>query len=151
MTLRVEKEYVYSGFGFPLTLRNVQMTCVNGEDVPLIDYARLRKSVLESLATKPSRLIGKEVRFVRECLEMPLTEFGIHFGVSHVAVRKWESKSDSVTEMSWSAEKDLRMFILRKLGKSPDVIISLYDQLQSKYPKVAPTKPETADSALKAP
>ncbi|MBI5093060.1 MAG: hypothetical protein HZB26_11560 [Candidatus Hydrogenedentes bacterium] len=142
------KEYVYCGFGFPITLRNVKITQVNGEDVPHIDYAKLRKTVLELLARKPSRLIGKEVRFVRQCLEMPLTEFGEHFGVSHVAVKKWESKSDCVTEMSWSAEKDLRMFILRKLGKSPEAIISLYDLLKTKYPNTVPARPKITNRTL---
>ena len=42
---------------------------------------------------------------------MTLQAFAARFGVSHVAVLKWEQRGNKPTGMTWSAEKDIRLFI----------------------------------------
>ena len=47
---------------------------------------------------------------------MTLQEFAKRFCVSHVAVIKWERANRVATAMNWTTEKDIRLFILCKLG-----------------------------------
>jgi hypothetical protein len=115
--IKVQKEFLDDGFGFPLRLFNVPMRKVRGVWTPDLDYNNLTAEVLKALAHKPFRLTGNEVRFIRLHTEMTLTAFGKRFGVSHANVKKWEACGDQATHMQWTTEKDIRMFIaLRTLG-----------------------------------
>lgn len=56
-----------------------------------IDFKKLQDVVLQALINKPIPLTGAELRFIRKFLELPTAAFGKLFGVSHVAVIKWEN------------------------------------------------------------
>jgi hypothetical protein len=53
-------------------------------------------------------------------------------------VLKWEKCSIHSTEMSWSTEKDIRLFALKMLAPKPQKFIMAYEQLT----EVAPIKSE---------
>ena len=107
---RNQKEFVDHGFGFPVRLRNVQMVKVRGAWTPDLDYGELADAVMKALCFKPVRLTGSEVRFIRLQSQMTLQDFAARFGVTHPSVMKWEKQADEPTRMSWSTEKDLRLF-----------------------------------------
>lgn len=131
---RIEKKYVDHGFGFPVIIENVGIAEWHGEEVPMIDHFVLANLLLRSFPDKPARLTGAEIRFIRKFFEMTLLEFGRQFGVSHVAVKKWEDKGMNPTKMSWSTEKDIRMFVVRRLGLKPSQFVALYDRLRNEPP-----------------
>lgn len=108
-------EYVDNRFGFPITIYNVKMVEVRGEWILKINYDSLSDMVLRLLSTKSSYLTGNEIKFIRNRFEMTLEEFGKRFYVSHQAVMKWEESKDKPTKMSWATEKDIRLFIHKKL------------------------------------
>lgn len=130
MEKKIQKRFVYSGFGFPVVLLDVKMGKVRGAWTPLVDYNKLQKDVVEALAYKPVRLTGSEIHFVRSYFGMTLAEFGERFSVSHPAVIKWENAGDEATAMKWAVEKDLRLFILDRLSVKPNTIGKLYRELQ---------------------
>ena len=68
--------------------------------------------VVEALAYKPMALSADELRFIRTYLQMTTTEFGKAFGVSHVAVLKWENGNNKVSP---PLEFYIRLFILDHL------------------------------------
>jgi hypothetical protein len=125
-----QKRFVYDGFGFPVVLCNVTMIKVRGAWTPKVDYNKLGQDVLIELAHKPARLTGNEVRFIRHWFEMPLTQFGRRFSVSHPAVLKWEEAKDEATTMKWSVEKDIRLFILDALKVKDAMLAALYRDLR---------------------
>jgi len=128
---KLQKEYVDDGFGFPIKLLNVPMVKVRGTWTPDIDYNKLTTEVLKTLARKPTRLTGNEIRFIRLQATMTLVEFGQRFGVTHANVKKWENCGDQATNMQWSTEKDLRLFVaLRTLGEA--TMVDLYRDLTKK-------------------
>lgn len=129
METRVQKQFIDKGFGFPVVLKNVPMIKVRGHWTPYIDYNRLAKDVLRALSTHESRLTGDEVRFVRHSFEMTLQQFAARFDVSHPAVLKWERAGSDPTNMRWTTEKDLRMFIVDSLGANPRVLAETYRRL----------------------
>jgi DNA-binding XRE family transcriptional regulator len=122
------KTFIYEGFGFPVKFKNVILIKVRGVWTPKVDYERTSKDLLRALAQKPARLTGCEVRFIRLEFEMTLQEFAKRFGVSHVAVLKWEKTKNHPTAMSWM-EKDLRLFVLHKLGASEKEIGAVYGSM----------------------
>ncbi len=134
MPKRIAKRFTCHSFGFPVVLTNIAIAGRGDNAIPLIDYKDLERTLLRKLPHKSSRLTGAEVKFIRRHFGMTLAEFGKHFGVSHVAVRKWESKGIQPTSMTWSTEKDLRMFVERRLGKSRAAFVALYDGLQDPPP-----------------
>lgn len=76
---RIEKRFVYEGFGFPVVFLNVPMIEVRGTWTPSVDYNKLTRAVVLALAHKPARLTGSEIRFVRLFFEMTLESFGKRF------------------------------------------------------------------------
>jgi DNA-binding transcriptional regulator YiaG len=83
--------FVYNGLGFPVKLINVPMIKVLGKWAMNINLNKLQLAALRALLNKPSPLTGDELRFIRKFLNMSKAEFGEIFGVSHVAVGKWEN------------------------------------------------------------
>ena len=134
METKTQKEYLDYGFGFPVKLKNVPMIKVRGIWTPFVDYQYLAKAVLVSLAYKPSKLTGNEVKFVRTHFQMTLQSFAKRFCVSHVAVLKWEKTKDLATAMNWMTEKDIRLFIQSKLSKKGTEITKLYQTLECEAP-----------------
>lgn len=66
---------------------------------------------------------------------MTLQEFGERFAVRHSAVIKWEKTKDNSTNMEWSTEKDIRLFIIDQLLPEEELakkIVSLYRELSQK-------------------
>lgn len=130
METKIKKEFIDTGFGFPIRLVNVPMVKVRGEWTPKVNYNELALEVLRALAHKVSRLTGNEIKFIRTHFEMTLQEFAKRFCVTHVGVMKWEKALNRPTAMSWSAEKDIRLFVLTRLAAKAQEFASLYDDLQ---------------------
>ena len=131
---KIQKEYIDMGFGFPVHLLNVPMIHIRGVWTPKVNYAKLAKIVLQLLIQKPAPFTGNEVKFIRTKLGMTVSQFANTFYVTHPAVLKWESKGDEVTNMNWSTEKDIRLFVYSQITKE-DKLLDLYNQLQQK-PKI---------------
>lgn len=124
------KEWIDHGCGFPVRLKDVTMVRVlNGIWTPKINYNKLHEWVLLSLIRLARPLSGHEVRFIRRYFHMTLQEFSGHFNVSHQAVMKWEEKKDHPTLMSWSTEKDIRLFAQSKLSSKVEKLGELYEEL----------------------
>lgn len=136
MKTKTLRDYVDRGFGFPVAIERVTLAEIAGDWVPLVDYDELERQVVEGLPSKPGRLTGSEVRFIRLHFKMSLSEFARALGVSHVAARKWEQNKTSLAGMQWLTEKNLRLFLLHKLNKSPRGFVKLFESLESKRPAV---------------
>ena len=129
MKKKIQKTYQDHGFGFPVTLLNVPMTAVRGEWVPMINQKELQERVLEALVLKHSRLSGSEVKFIRQFSKMTLEQFAERFDVTHPAVLKWERTKNQGTGMSWTTEKDIRLFALNILEPKAKRFVVVYEQL----------------------
>ena len=130
MERKILKSFIDNGFGFPVKLKNVPMVKVRGRWTPEIDYNKLTEHVLKALAHKEGRLSGAEVKFIRQHFEMTLQAFAKRFGVSHVAVIKWEKTGSKTSPMVWSTEKDIRLFLAAKLSTKPIEFASFYKELE---------------------
>lgn len=144
---RTEADYEDRGFGFPVLLRKVAIATIDGEDVPLIDYDVLEQALIEYLPHIETRLTGNHVRFIRQHFQMTLRAFGERFGVAHPCVIKWEKKGDKATGMAWSTEKDMRLFVLFKLGKPAKRFAGLYEDLAEKRPVAREPRPLSVKGA----
>ena len=131
METKIQKEFIDTGFGFPIKLLNVPMVKVRGAWTPKINYNELTKVVLVALSQKPARLTGSEIHFIRNHFEMTLQKFAKRFCVTHVAVLKWEKSKQEATAMTWTTEKDIRLFILSKLKVKAHVVVELYSKLEA--------------------
>ncbi len=129
MKKKIQKLYQDHGFGFTVTLMNVPMIEVRGEWVPNVNQKELQDRVFETLVLKPSRLTGNEVRFIRLFSKMTLTQFAERFDVTHPAVLKWERAANFATGMSWTTEKDLRLFALNTLSPNAKEFLDVYENL----------------------
>jgi DNA-binding transcriptional regulator YiaG len=130
---RIQKESIDHGFGFPIRLRNVPMVKVRGAWTPDLNYEKLADAVVKALCFKPVRLTGNEVRFIRLKSQITLQQFAARFGVTHPSVIKWEKRAGEPTRMSWSAEKDIRLFgLLQTEGEAR--FLQLYRELDREKP-----------------
>ena len=127
---KIEKRFVYDGFGFALVLHDVPMIKIRGAWTPKLDYNKLARVVILALARKAARLTGHEIYFIRHYFEMTLETFGKRFDVSHPAVHKWEGAGNKVPSLKWPVEKDIRLFILDRLHVRPTEFKGAYESLR---------------------
>lgn len=135
MKNKILKKYTYEGLGFPVLLKNVPTLRIRGEVVLDINYNDLQKAVLLHLCYKPVPLTGSEIKFIRAYLEMTLSEFGTQFGVSHVAVLKWEKRGNYYAKLETTTDVCIRLFIFSHLRSSGSAFRKLYDEID--IPKLA--------------
>lgn len=113
---RKRETFIFRGLGFPIKLVNVPMKKIIGEWVLDIDFEKLQLAVLRCILEKPAPLNGDELKFIRGYLEMTTTEFGRIFGVTHVAVVKWEKG----TRANLSTDVCIRLYMYDHLIKTKD-------------------------------
>lgn len=130
MEKKIQKKFIDHSLGFPVMLLNAPMVKVRGQWALHINYNEYQKAVLDVLAHKPSRLTGGEVQFIRKYFQMTFRSFAERFSVQHPAVIKWEGKGDSSTQMAWSTEKDVRLFVLDELQNKSAELRDLYRSLK---------------------
>jgi DNA-binding transcriptional regulator YiaG len=123
---RKTDKFIYKGLGLPIKLVNVPMKRVLGEWAIDIDFNKLQSVVLHCLLYKPAPLNGDELRFIRKFLEMSMTAFGKIFGVSHVAVVKWEGGK---TRIPLSTDVYIRLYVLNYLHAKDKEFRSLYNMI----------------------
>ena len=61
---------------------------------------------------------------------MTVRAFAERLSVKHPAVLKWEKKRNLPTIMTWSTEKDIRLFILDELNRKSAELRDLYRSLR---------------------
>ncbi len=120
------KTFIFEGLGFPIKLIDVPMRKILGEWVLDINFSKLQLVVLEALIRKPVPLTGDELRFIRKFLNMSKTDFGKIFGVSHVAVVKWENRT---THANLSTDVCIRLYIFDHLKAKDKDFRNLYHKI----------------------
>lgn len=143
MQTKTHKKYIDHSLGFPVVLLNAPMIKVRGEWALHVNYKEYQETVLRVLAHKPSRLTGHEIQFVRKYFTMTVRAFADQFSIKHTAVLKWEKNGDSPTKMTWSTEKDIRLFVLDELEKQATEFRKLYRSLREVAEET--TEPITVD------
>ncbi len=135
---RKTKTFIYKGLGIPVKLINAPMKKAFGEWCLAINMSKLMLLVLEEIIHKPTTLNGDELRYIRTFLEMTTTAFGKVFGVSHVAVLKWEGEKNKASP---SMELCIRLYVLNHLHAKDAEFRALYNDISlerlSKSPKAA--------------
>lgn len=116
MKTKKRETFIFKGLGFPIKLVNVPMKKMAGEWVLDIDFDQLQLTALQGLLEKPAPLTGDELKFIRKYLKMSTIEFGKIFGVSHVAVIKWEKG----TRANISTDIYIRLYVYDHLEKTRD-------------------------------
>lgn len=115
MKKKLMKSYIYKGFGFPVTLHNVQMIKINNEDAPKIDIRALSDKVIKSFILQQEKLTGNQIKFIRTYFSMSLREFSKVINESHTAVQKWEKFKNKPTNMDPNIERGIRLYIYDKI------------------------------------
>jgi len=126
---KIQKKFIDESLGFPVVLINAPMTKAAGQWCLNVNYNAYQTAVLKILAYQSSRLSGNQVAFVRKFFVMTIRSFAGRFGVKHPAVLNWERKGHASTGMSWSTEKDIRLFIVDRLEKNSINFRELYRSL----------------------
>ena len=112
-----------------MTLLNVPLIQARGEWIPSVNQKKLQSLVIEALVVKPARLTGNQVRFIRQVNQMTLEQFAERFDVTHPAVLKWEKTKNAITGMTWTTEKDIRLFALNALNPRAQQFMTVYERL----------------------
>src|ERR1700690_3051690 len=101
---RVER-FVYNGLGFPVELGRVVLVRPRHKWAPEVDLNELESGAFRALATKPARLTGNEVPFIRQFMNLTLQGFADLLRVTHPTVMNWESAYAEPTGMGWPSEE----------------------------------------------
>ena len=118
--------FIYEGLGIPIKLINVPMKKILGKWFIDINMETLQRVVLEALVHKPVSLTGMELRYIRHYMEMSAADFGKAFGVSHVAVVKWENAKNGITP---ALELCIRLYMMNYLKAKDKEFRALYGDL----------------------
>lgn len=118
--MKKEKQLVFNGLGFPITLMSPQYKEVRGETVLDIDYDRLQLTAFEGLLHKPTSFSGAELKFIRHHMEMTQNTFADFLGVDRSVVGKWEAADLEWTRMNIATETMVRIRMVQFLDRSID-------------------------------
>lgn len=146
------KTFLYKGLGISVKLVNVPMKKAAGVWCLDINMNKLMLFILREIIHKPNALTGDELRYIRKHLQMTTTEFGKTFGVSHVAVLKWESGKNRISP---PLELCIRLHVLNYLRAKDKEFRALYNDLslqnlsQSPKGKIHPLVINAATEDLK--
>jgi putative zinc finger/helix-turn-helix YgiT family protein len=100
--IRGDYDFHESGLDY-VVLNNIEMVrCEScGNIDPIIrNPKRLMQQLLIGVASKPGRLEGQDIRFIRKQLKMTQEAFGRLFHVDKTTVSKWENEADQIGEQS---------------------------------------------------
>lgn len=125
-----KKTFIYEGLGFPIRLINAPLKKIYGEWAFDFSMGLFQKAVLHMLAIKASPLTGSELRFIIDYFEMSYRDFAKVFGVSHVAVVKWEKEK---AKMNPSTEIYLRLYILNYLNVTDKEFRKFYLRIKPEH------------------
>lgn len=134
------KNYSYDGLGFPVILSKVVLKQIMGEWLPQIDVEAISDIVLRALPSKPSKLTGDEIKFIRTYLGKSKTAFAEVFKLSHTAVAKWENSQHKLAPISSSQEIVLRLYVEDLLNVSNKEFYITYKKIED-YVHIEDEKP----------
>lgn len=144
--------FIFEGLGFPVILINAPWKKVFGEWALDINFKNLQNVVLQDLIHKPVPLRGKELRFIRKFLEMTTANFGKLFGVTHVAVVKWENDQAKINP---ATELCIRLHVMDLLITKDKEFRKFYHDMSietlakhKKNLKIAPIRIDAAEKLL---
>lgn len=130
MQTKIQKKYIDHSLGLPIIILNAPMIKVRGIWALNVNYNKYQEAVLNLLTYKPTKLTGSEVQFIRKYFQMKVRAFAERFSITHSAIIKWEKKKDNATQMAWTTEKDIRLFVLDELKKRATELQKLYRTLK---------------------
>jgi DNA-binding transcriptional regulator YiaG len=137
--LRQEKNFEYFGAGVPAVISYVTFESFGSDWIPLLDYEAVEEFLARKVATKVTRLTGDDVRFLRQWLEISMADLAGHFGYTAPAVHKWQQRRSRAAGMHWTAETQLRLLVLDKLGVTPTAFRSAFRSLAKQLPEAEAT------------
>lgn len=103
---------IYEDFGFPITLIDIPIKMVLGEEVLDIDMHKLEISVLKQLIFKATPLTGSQLRFTRNFLRLSTTDFAKKLGVTHPTILSWEKEEAHINP---TADMCVRIEVLKTI------------------------------------
>ena len=123
-TVRVKKyrSYMYDGVGLDnICLLNLEVEyCANCEtETPMLrNIGRLHRAIGIAIALQPTRLSGKDVRFLRRAAGFSVGDWAKRLGVADATYSRWENSKQMI---SANPDKIARINYLNALGhKDPD-------------------------------
>lgn len=128
---KVVKDYIYDGLGFPVLLQRVLFHQIRGEWLPKIDIEALADLAFKMLPSKPSKLTGNEIKFIRIYLNKSKPAFADIFKLSHTAITKWEKAESFFAPISPSQEMALRLYLEDYLNVGHKEFYKVYKSLET--------------------
>ncbi|MCK6576264.1 hypothetical protein L6V77_34885 [Myxococcota bacterium] len=123
---------VFKELGFPVLLADVPVVEIRGEQVPDVNLKALQDAVFTLLLTKPSRLTGAEVRFIRKHLRLRQADLAQVLNMAnHSVVSPWASGEDALTGMDDNTEVLLRLWMAAKCGRAHQLVDLLESRLKN--------------------
>jgi DNA-binding transcriptional regulator YiaG len=104
------KTIIYEDFGFPITLVDVPIKMIMGQEILDIDMHKLQISVLKHLIYKATPLTGGQLRFIRKFLRLSTTDFAKKLGVTHPTILSWEKEEAHINP---TADMCVRIEVLK--------------------------------------
>lgn len=118
--IKIVKDYLYEGLGFPILLKEAEMRNVRGEWLLKIDVEKVADILIKALPKKTAGLTGAEIKFIRTYFNLSQRKFADELNVSHTAVRNWEDTDQERAKVDSHVEINLRALVKLKLHQEND-------------------------------
>ena len=136
----VREDYVWEDVDFPVTLRNVELIrcdrCGNA-DVVIPKMGQLMRTLALAVVSKPYRLRGEEVRFLRKYLNMTGEEFSKLLTIDKTTLSKWENNADPVGEQSDRLIRTIVLGLDKGLRAELEHVIRQFSEIQTEPKKIS--------------
>lgn len=107
--MRIEKNYVFTGFGFNVVIPQVIINSIAGEEYPDLDMNALKITTAKNLLLSKSRISGAQLSFLRTLMRLSLVNLSEMIDVPPSTISLWEKNSEKITGLTVSQERLLRL------------------------------------------
>jgi DNA-binding transcriptional regulator YiaG len=109
---KLQKQYIFTGFGFDVILHNVEIKESHGETYPDINLNEVKILTAKELVKSREKLTGKKIKFLRTFLKLSYINLSEIVDVPASTLRSWEEKGNEVTGLTDAEERQLRVTVI---------------------------------------
>ncbi len=112
---KILENYIFSGFGFDILLKNVVIKEAHGEEYPDINMNELKLMTAKALLIRPVKMTGYQIKFLRTFLKLSFDSLAEKIDTAASTIRSWEKKGKDVSGLSIEHEKAFRIYAIHSI------------------------------------
>lgn len=112
---KIIENYIFTGFGFEVLLKNVEIKQAHGSEYPEINLTEVKILTAKQLMKSREKLTGHKLKFLRTLLKISYQGLSEIVDVPASTLKSWEDRGEDATGLTAPQERLFRMHVIESL------------------------------------